>query len=167
VKTVASSRFTTTRAMPSDLVVIGVGNTLREDDGVGIALIRRLEALAAGRMECVEAHGPDLLHAELIARFARLIVIDAWVSEPGSTDDFVCTPLAPAPATALVGRFTSHVLDWPGVLALARDVYGRAPTAELLGVAASSFDFAEQLSAPCAERAERAWRFLLARVGLA
>jgi hydrogenase maturation protease len=152
--------------MASDLVVIGVGNTLREDDSVGLVLVRRLAAVAGGRLVCVEASGPDLLHAELVSGFARLLVIDAWVSETEPVDDFVLTPIVPAPSTASAGRFTSHVLDWPGVLALARDLYGHAPAAELLGVAASAFDFSEQLSPRCAERAERAWPLLLERCGL-
>ncbi|MCX7671627.1 MAG: hydrogenase maturation protease [Anaerolineae bacterium] len=130
-------------------LVIGYGNPLRGDDGIGVRAAERLaeavEADSDGEVEVVTRHQLALELAPLVAAAERLILLDACVGgEPGAVNEQVLTP-----ATTDVGAL-SHHLDPRGLLAAAQILYGRAPTAILLTVAGASFDYGETLSPPVA-----------------
>jgi hydrogenase maturation protease len=124
-----------------DLLIIGFGNPLRGDDGLGWRAAERLAAEARpGRhaIACQELT-PDL--AEPLSRAARAVFIDATIDgEPGM---IVVSELRASPPQA--GAF-SHHLDPAGLLALAATWYGHAPQAELITVAGAHFDHSEDLS---------------------
>lgn len=140
-----------------DLLIIGFGNPLRGDDGLGWRAAERLAAeYRPGRhvLVCQELT-PDL--AEPLSRAGRAVFIDAAVAGPPSGAGFeagqpgaiVVSELRVGPVEA--GAF-SHHLDPAGLLALAAAWYGRAPQAELITVAGARFDFSEDLS-PAAQSA--------------
>ena len=124
-------------------VVIGIGNPLRGDDGVGWVVV---EALA----EVAEAWGITAVHThqllpELIDDFSQasqVIFVDASVvGQPGS---IVVTPIQPT----LDGPAASHQMH-PGVLlALGARLYGRMPAAHLITITGRNFGYTETLSAP-------------------
>ena len=135
--------------MPNTLI-IGYGNPLRCDDGVGVRAAERL----AARDEEVDAspsppegiaviacHQLTIELAPLVAAVERLILMDACAEgEPGTLHE---RNLAPA---ALDIGSLSHHLDPRGLLAAAQILYGRAPAAVLLTVSGGSFDYGEALS---------------------
>jgi hydrogenase maturation protease len=125
------------------LLVIGYGNTLRSDDGVGPHVadtIARLELPGVRTLAC------DLLTPELadpISAAQTVIFVDAAVDAPR---DVQLRPLEPAASSQLI----AHAADPRTLLALARDVYGRAPRAwwltipvDQLGIGESFSDFAK------------------------
>jgi hydrogenase maturation protease len=127
----------------SAVLIICVGNVARGDDGVGHEVARRLESLPDGAALLVET-SLDVTHAAAVAEAERLIVVDAhrrdeppvetWRVESGTTP---------------VG---THGLTVEALQGLAATLYGHAPEAWLVTVAAPQMGHGETLS----ETAERA-----------
>jgi hydrogenase maturation protease len=143
----------------SDLLVVAIGNTLREDDGVGPYLLRRLgEALGPG-LATLELGELDLSLAAELGPYRRLLVLDA--ADAGNGAPYRLAPLVCASDIAATRGFASHLFDWGLLLAVARDLFGHAPEAELLAVSGRDFGLGEGLSAECRAHAEAALVFLL------
>ena len=142
-----------------DLLVLGVGNPLRGDDGVGIELVRRLRNHFGDALACQELLAPDVVLAQRIAAFDHLVIIDALAEEADAP--YRLLDLAPAPASRPVGGLISHCFDWPAILALAEALYGRCPKARVLGISAAFFGLCETLSPFCRSNADSAFDFLV------
>lgn len=127
---------------PPRILIIGYGNPLRGDDGLGWRAAERLavEWPEAQTLTCQQLT-PEL--AEPISRAARVVFLDAAAhGPPGSIHEQPLQPDASAPAS-----FTHHVI--PGVLlALSEKLFGHLPEAVLFSVAGESFDFGQALSPP-------------------
>lgn len=147
-------------AAPQDhhLFVVGIGNPLREDDGVGLYLVERLQAKFGVGFHGVIVYEPDIALAETIASFDTLLVVDALAT--ATEEPFRLLSLAPAVSIYPAGGYSSHVFDWGMILAMARDLFGHAPQAFLCGVRAHSFGISQALSPQCQADAERAFTML-------
>jgi hydrogenase maturation protease len=126
-------------------LVLACGNPLRGDDGVGILLARFAEEWAAERRTDIKIIArmqwtPEL--AEDIAAAESVIFIDCAVDlKPGE----ILVREVAADADALPA---THHLQPYELLALARDLYNRAPKrAILFTVGAASVEMGEELSA--------------------
>jgi hydrogenase maturation protease len=127
-------------------LILGCGNTLRGDDGVGPWLCawaeRRLYSEPGVRVIARQQWTPDL--AEDIAAADAVVFIDCSVeSAPGTVrlDEISASSGEIAPAT--------HTVSAPELLALARDLYGSMPhRALLLSIGAGSMEVGEEFSAP-------------------
>jgi hydrogenase maturation protease len=129
------------------VLVIGYGNPLRGDDGVGL-----VAALQLGRIvdpDHVATMGvhqlmPEL--AETISRFDRVIFIDAAADRPAGY--LTSRVVEPVDANRLMTHhFTPEVL-----LALSQRLFGKYPEAHLLTIAGSNFGHRDDLS-PAVQRA--------------
>ena len=121
------------------LLVIGYGNTLRSDDGVGP---RVADAIASLALPGVETFSCDLLTPELadpISRAATVVFVDAAVDAPR---EVMLRELAPAESSQLM----AHAADPRTMLALARDVFGHAPIAWWLTIPVEQLGFGQELS---------------------
>jgi hydrogenase maturation protease len=135
--------------MPHTLI-IGYGNPLRGDDGIGPRAAELLsETLSQdetpeGVLSGVEVLVCQQLTLELapeIAEVDRLILIDAAANgEPGRVER-----RALAPAISQSASLTHHV-DAQALLAAAQILYGHVPEAALFTVSANSFDHGATLS---------------------
>ncbi|MCP4146228.1 MAG: hydrogenase maturation protease [bacterium] len=155
-----------------DLIVIGVGNTLREDDGVGIVLLKRLKEHFGSDLKCIEAYGPDISFAEEIAEFDNLLLIDALPVEGEVEEEiesaetneersaFKLIPIKSEEGFQSAG-FTTHLCDWGEILLLAAELHNDAPKTELLGVYSYNFGISEEMSPQCKANAEKAFQFLM------
>ena len=129
------------------VLVIGYGNPLRGDDGVGWAAAQKLaDRVDPDRVGTMGVHQltPEL--AETISRVDRVIFIDAAVNKPAGY--LSCRAVEPADSD----RVMTHQLDPEGLLALSRRLFGRCPKAHLLTVGGADFSHREDLS-PAVERA--------------
>jgi hydrogenase maturation protease len=129
---------------PEGLLVIAYGNTLRGDDGVGP---RVAVAVAALRLPGVRVLACALLTpelAEVVSRAGRVIFVDAAVDAPREVR---MRKLAPAASSQLM----AHAANPATLLALARDVFGRAPEAWWLTIPIEKMGIGEELS-PLAQR---------------
>ncbi len=121
------------------LLVIGYGNTLRSDDGVGRAAV---EALARLQLPAVETLSCDLLTPELadpVSRAERVVFVDAAIDAPR---EVLLRPLEPAESSQLM----AHAADPRTLLAMARDVFRRAPKAWWLTIPIEHVGIGEELS---------------------
>ncbi|HEX8925668.1 MAG TPA: hydrogenase maturation protease [Terriglobales bacterium] len=125
------------------LLIIGYGNPLRGDDGIGPAVIDQLQGSPiADRAELLQRHqlGPEL--AEQVAASDAVIFIDA--SAVGTAGEIRTRRLqAPEVATSDLTHHVSPEL----LLATARELYGRAPNAALVTVCGESFEMGAPMSA--------------------
>lgn len=131
-------------SLEAELLVIGYGNTLRGDDGVGPRVAEAVEALRLPGVRTFTCQQLSPEHAELIARAGRVVFVDAAVDAPREVQ---LRPLAPNESSQLM----AHAADPRTMLALARDVFGHAPKAWWLTIPAVNLEFGESLS-PAAER---------------
>ena len=125
-------------------LVIGYGNTLRGDDGVGPCVAEAIEKL---RLPGVRTLACRMLTPELadpISRAAKVIFVDAAVDAPKEVQ---WRNLEPNETSQLM----AHAADPRTMLALARDVFGHAPQAWWLTIPAVKLDFSETLT-PEAQR---------------
>jgi hydrogenase maturation protease len=113
-------------------LVIGIGNALRGDDGIGALLADQV----GGRS--VQQLTPEL--AAELAELEAVLFIDAWLAPAGAAPEL--TAIAPA-----AGAAHSHRLEPAQLLAISQALYGRAPQAHLLRVPAYGFDHGTALSA--------------------
>ena len=114
-------------------LVIGIGNGLRGDDGVGALLAEQV----GGRS--VQQLTPEL--AAELAELEEVLFIDAWLAPAGATPRLV--EVIPAAA----GAPDSHRLEPAQLLAISQALYGHAPAARLLQVPATLFEHGNALSA--------------------
>ena len=129
---------------PAGLLVIGYGNPLRRDDGVGP---RVAEAVAVLALPGVRALACPLLTPELadpISRARIAIFVDAAVDAPREVQ---LRKLAPASSSQVM----AHAASPATLLALARDVFGHAPEAWWLTIPAEELGIGEEFS-PLAQR---------------
>jgi hydrogenase maturation protease len=142
--------------MTHDLV-IGLGNPLRGDDGVGGWLAERAGQLRpVPRVLVVQQLTPEL--ADELARAGRVLFIDAWwppqqgtskhhVQQPAEARLHRLQPLPWKTPQAMSGTF-SHQLDPAQLLAITILLHGRAPEAWQLLVPAFAMAHGEGFSPP-------------------
>jgi hydrogenase maturation protease len=129
---------------PAELLVIGYGNTLRRDDGVGPKVA---EAVAALNLPGVRTLACPLLTPELAEALAQarlVIFVDAAVDTPQGVQ---LRQLTPADSSQIM----AHAAGPATMLALARDVFGHAPEAWWLTIPVKDLGIGEEFS-PLAQR---------------
>ena len=126
----------------SQVLIIGYGNPLRGDDGVGWHAAQRLARSLADRDVAIQTtHQLTPEMAEAVSRAARVIFLDAACDQrPG---EIALRTVQPDPAPS---EMFSHQLTPELLLALAKRLYGSCPEAVLLTVGAASFECGETLS---------------------
>lgn len=136
------------------ILVIGYGNELRGDDGIGPRVA------AAANFPGVRVRSVCQLVPELAAEMGEVqmvIFVDALADPKRRTVELV-------PLTAEeIAEWNTHTVDPRTLLALTRAVYKRAPRAWLLSVPGDNFDVGEGLT-PFAEDGVRRAVALLERI---
>jgi hydrogenase maturation protease len=133
--------------MMKRILIIGYGNVLRADDGIGrIAAERLLEVLKEPNVTVLPCHQlmPEL--AEALSEADCALFIDAAAQgAPG-----VLSLTRVRPSFRSPDSFSHHV--GPGeLLAVTQSVYGRAPEAMVLTVSGEDFECGDDLSPTAAE----------------
>jgi hydrogenase maturation protease len=126
------------------VLVIGYGNPLRGDDGLGWYVAELLAddpRLHGAQVLRLHQLVPEL--AENVSRASLVVLVDAAEDgDPGSVSVRRVRPRPPAPAT------WSHHLDPETLAELAEALYGASPPMVLVTVAAGSLTEADHLSIP-------------------
>jgi len=127
----------------SSALVIGYGNPLRGDDGIGPAVASAFDDAAEGAgTRAIICHQlmPEL--AECLASVDVAIFVDATVeAAPGTVTTRQVEAASPPPGFGL-----GHVATPAALLDLAAKLYGRAPVAFLVTIGVSSLSLSETLS---------------------
>ena len=142
--------------LPPTALVIGYGNTLRSDDGAGVIAATRLAEQAstlqqAPRVIAAQQLTPDL--AENIASAAQVVFVDAYAADQRDAGLRVesLSRGDTQPSAAL-----DHHADPAALLRLADRLYGKRPTAGVLGIPAFRFDIGESVSPATLHRIDEA-----------
>jgi hydrogenase maturation protease len=133
-------------------LVVGLGNLLRTDDGVGFAVVERLDT--DPRLTAVRESGrlrvfwAQQLTPELAADFSAVdvvVLVDADTElAPGEVQARRVDAAAAAPGSA--GPGMTHHVDAASLAAMARDLYGAAPKVWVVGVGPDSLEVGEALT---------------------
>ncbi len=131
----------------SGTLIIGYGNPLRHDDGLGWQAIAELENRP--EFSNTKLHGchqltPEL--AESVSKADRVIFVDA--SRTANPGELFWEKIALAFEAP---RFT-HEFTPATLLKLGKELYGVSPTAFVVGIGGESFEIGEGLSAKVLER---------------
>jgi len=138
------------RDAPAGVRVIGYGNTLRRDDGVGWHAARRLAGdprLARARVVAEHQLAPELAYDMSTA--GLVILVDASTATPAGTISVrqLAAPEASGAGASGAGPgATSHHVTPEVLLALARELYGTAPAAVAVSVGVADMGPGEGLS---------------------
>ena len=134
-------------------LVIGYGNPLRQDDGVGwhvAARLRRSSTSEPGRSSRCHQLTPEL--AEPISRAERVVFVDA--REGGRPGRVAFEPVDRTPSSA--PRAFSHHVSPTLLLALAAELYGARPDAWTVAIGGAAFGYGTELSKPARAAVEPA-----------
>ncbi len=124
-------------------LLIGYGNPLRCDDGLGWFLADEFQAAhPTDDVHIIVAHQLTPEMAEAVSQAAAVLFIDAEIgSEPG------CWSITPVSVELGEGLSALvHHLSPGQLLALAQTLYGFAPPGEILTVVGADFGYGEELS---------------------
>jgi hydrogenase maturation protease len=116
--------------------IIGLGNPLRRDDGVGLILLDRLQFLKKEFRKKITVidggtGGMNLLH--LLSRFDTVLIIDAvdFKGKPGDTHLFTLEQIRSQKTPILL---STHESDFINVLALSKQLNELPESLTLFGV---------------------------------
>lgn len=159
----ASARFRATvpgwplPSVSSRVLIIGYGNTLFADDGIGPLIARQVADWCVPGVLALERHElvPEL--AADLAATEEAIFIDAALA--GDHVEF--TPLE-VPADAGAANL-NHALTPPALLALSKAAFGRSPRSWLLTIPGTDFSLGGSLSEPARRRMSEALHLLRSR----
>lgn len=136
-------------------LLLACGNSLRQDDGVGLRIAEAAgKAVPASALRVVAAQQLTPEMAADLADSDLAIFVDASIAdEPGA--------IRVAPVAACTETPETHRLDPPALLALAESLCGHAPArAFALTVGAGSFGYGEELSGNLRQAVPRAVRLV-------
>lgn len=127
--------------LPAPVLVIGVGNDLRGDDAAGLEVVREVGRWARPGVRAIERRllTPELV--EDLRAVASVVLVDAALGVDNVRFERV--------TEADSGHCLSHGFTLPGLLALARGLYGAAPGAWTLAIPAVEFEVGTEVSATC------------------
>ncbi len=153
IMTIAEPNLIESRTgLKPEFLVIGYGNTLRGDDGVGPRVVEAINALRLPGIRTLVCQQLSPEHAVPISQAAAVVFVDAAVGEPRAVQ---CRELEPGETTQLM----AHAADPRTMLALSRDVFGHVPQAWWLTIPAVNLEFGESLTPEaqrgCAEAVEK------------
>jgi len=115
-------------------LVIGIGNPLRRDDGIGPRVALALEGRPSVSAWAVQQLVPEL--ALRLGQASRVLFVDSEVGGEGLRLERV----------AARSRGDGHDLEPDGLLALAVEAFGEAPEAWVLSVPGADYGYGEGLS---------------------
>jgi hydrogenase maturation protease len=126
--------------VPARVCVIGVGNPIRSDDGLGPYICSLLDAVAFPGVDTLQLHQ---LHTDVIEDlfpYDHVVVVDASVE--GENVAFYVPEGDQTTAVA-----SSHHMNVAMLHALAQTVYGKTLSFRVCAVRGESFEMGDQLTA--------------------
>lgn len=126
------------------VVLYGIGNDLRGDDGAGVRVAHALEGRVPWRVRAVHGLTPEL--ADEIADADVALFVDADADPTLERPTWRRHPLRSSGDAG--GPLLGHALDVPGLLRLTAWLHERTPVAATLSLPARCFDLGETLSEP-------------------
>jgi len=137
------------------ILIIGYGNPGRRDDGLGPALIEKLEAMDPIPDVTLDSDYQLMIEYSLdIAQHDMVIFVDAAVSGP---EPYEFKTLEPKSTCGI----STHSISAESLLALTLDIMSKPVDARLLAIRGYEFDMAEGLTGKAEENLLEALSFII------
>jgi hydrogenase maturation protease len=141
----------------NDILIYGFGNPGRQDDGLGPALIDKLESEKNFKADTDSNYQLNIEDAYEISRYNTVIFVDASLN---CKEAFCFYEIEPADEIT----FTTHAMSPQSILALCEDLYPERTKAYILEIKGEKWDFVEGLSPEAEENLEKAYDFIKKQV---
>ena len=133
-----------------DLAIVGVGNPIMGDDGVGPTVVERLADSPAGSaadVRLTDAGTTGFLALEAMSGAERAVVVDAVETgdAPGTIQEYRCID---GNFETEIPEMTMHDVSFTEAMVAARDVYDLPDEIRILGVEPADVSVGEELSEP-------------------
>jgi hydrogenase maturation protease len=139
------------------ILVYGYGNPGREDDGLGIELVHRLETWSKQSglqgIDFDSNYQLNIEDAEIISEKDVVIFADASIEE---IDDFILTEVTGESEAT----FTTHAASPGYILKLCTDLFGKCPRVYLLHIKGYQWEFRENISENAEINLQKAFEFM-------
>ncbi len=145
-------------------IVIGLGNPILGDDGVGWCVAEEIKHQIEPEMrvdvDCLSLGGISLM--EHLIGYERAILIDAFISEhePGS---IVISKLSDLPNYSAFHITSAHDTSLQNAIKLGKSLGAKLPDdVTVVGISAKHiYDFSEELSQPVSESVQKATKIVI------
>lgn len=115
-------------------LIIGIGNSGRQDDGLGWAFLEEIEQKSQDLCDFEYRYQLQIEDAELISHYERVLFVDADLNQHKQGFEF-------RPVPALSGTsFTTHEMSPGNVLDLCQKIYTKSPDCYMLAISGVSFE---------------------------
>jgi hydrogenase maturation protease len=140
------------------MLIIGIGNCSRRDDGLGWAFLDEIKKKIPAGAELIYKYQLNIEDAEMISSADSVIFIDAYSGELENGFSFEeCLPVDSF-------EFTTHALS-PGVIvSLCENLYDSEPVTYVLKIQGIEWELKDGLSAVAEKNLEKALAFFEQRV---
>ena len=147
--------------------ILGIGNSILSDDGVGVHVVERLKAeeVPPGVVLTVGGAGGSAL-IDMIEEGDRLIMVDAIVTgaPPGTIHELSVQDIV---STVPIHLGSSHVFDFLTILGLGKEVLGKKIPSEIMIIAVEVADittFSEECTPPVKDAVNRVVRLVKSKL---
>ncbi len=124
----------------SRILIIGIGNCGRADDGLGWAFIDKIKENLPDNFDCEYKYQLQVEDAELISHYDLVYFVDAHKEQ--FDNGYICSEGYPIATHS----FSTHELDPETVLYLTKNIYNKLPKSYILGISGLSFQLEMGLS---------------------
>ena len=119
-------------------LLIGVGNEFRQDDGVGLAIVRQLQAQLSPEVTTIEASGEGAALMDAWQGFDRVYLVDAVASgSPAGTIHRIDAQQQSVPTQFF--NYSTHAFSVAEAVELARSLNQLPPQLVLFGMEGERF----------------------------
>ncbi len=141
----------------NSIFVYGFGNPGRQDDGLGPAIIKKLEDENIPGIATDCNYQLNIEDADNISGSDVVIFVDASID---ADEPFSFSKIEPSAEIT----FTTHSMSPESVLALCMDIHNRAPEAYVMAIRGYEWEFLEGLSSKAMYNFNEAYQFLLGKI---
>ncbi len=125
-------------------LVIGVGNTLRSDDGLGVRVAEEIQKLKLKDVEVLTSRGENIDLLTLWKGYRRVVILDAMESHSKEPVKVFFAHAEPLPAA--FEKTSTHGMGPLECIELARALGELPPYLAVIGIAGKNFEIGESLT---------------------
>ena len=113
--------------------VVGIGNPLRKDDGIGIILVEKLREEKISNIVCIDGGTGGIQLLPLLSKYDRIIIVDAvyFNGKPGETKIFRLDEIK---VDRIKNLLSIHMMDVIQVIQLYGKLEGKIPDITIFGI---------------------------------
>jgi len=135
-----------------NILIIGIGNNTRQDDGLGWNFLDALEKEGFNSDNLLYKYQLMVEDAEVIANYKTIIFVDAY--KTSLENNFSFEKLKPA----LKFEFSTHSVPPSQLLCLCRDIYQKTPNTFVLKIQGYEWDYQLKLTKKATKNLEKSFK---------